>query len=1050
MNAAPRSTLRIFTFTALVFFGTLTLAGSLVAAAEQARREEARRSATELAVSYGKRLEHDLTRAIDTTFAIAAIVRQRGGSPDEFAALASELLRLEDRRLATLQLAPAGVVREVVPLAGNEGAIGEDLFADPARRSAALDAVDQRRIVLTGPIELREGGHGLVGRLPIFLPDEQGLERFWGFAIAVVRVEALLTHLGLERGTLGAYPISITLRTAAGPSPRTLLATPRLARTLTTVPLEVADATLHLSLGPTPGKVAGSLPLEVTLAVSFAALAASLVFVLARRRALLSRQVHERTAALQETNSRLVQEIAERERIDRELRRISRLHAVLTGTNEAIARIHDRGELLGRVCRLATEHGAVETAWIGLQEAEVLRGVASAGPMVELCEMFPPTEAERAELRAGRSVKCEPERDEGPARNRAIKAAGFRSGLLLPLRSDGALLGVISLLSRREEGFHLSELTLFQELAADLSFALVSLEQAERRLVAEEKLRKLSRAVEQSASAVMITDIQGRIEYVNPRFTRITGWQSHEVVGETPRLLRAPQTPPETHRRLWETVKSGFEWHGELHNRRKNGELYWCLQTISPLKDERGAVTHFVAITEDISERKEAESQIRHLAFYDPLTGLPNRRLFRDRLSQAIAHAQRDDDGLAVLSLDLDRFKTVNDSLGHPAGDALLQRVAERLAPELEPGDTLARLGGDEFALVPTGVKRPEEAAKLARALLERLAAPVIIEGRELYAGASVGITLYPHDGAELDTLLRNADLALYRAKDEGGGCWRFFTADQNTATQKRMMLENTLRGGIERGELIVHYQPQVELATGRICGAEALVRWVHPTLGMVAPNDFIPLAEETGLIVPLGTWVLREACRAAQRWPSSRGIAPIVAVNVAARQLREPGFADLVARALAESGLPASRLELELTESAVMDRPDEALTMLRALHVLGVRLSIDDFGTGVSSLARLKALPFHVIKIDRSFVDDVVLDPGDRAIVSAIIALGHSLGLEVLAEGVETEGQLQLFEALGGDLVQGWLVGKAMPDDELVRLLERSVDGLPRFLSTG
>lgn len=1046
MQDAPRSTLRVLTFTTLVFCGTLTLAGGLVAAAEQGRREQARRAATELASSYAQRLEHDITRSLDTTYAIAALVRQRGGTPEEFGALAAELLRLEDQRLASLQLAPAGVVREVFPLAGNEAAVGHDVFADPERRAAALLAVEQRRLVLTGPVELRQGGRGLIGRLPIFLPDEHREEHFWGFAIAVIRVEELLAGSGLKQARVGQHPVEVLLQTSTGGDARPLGRGPRLDVALTSVAVEVIDATLRLRLGPAPAKGPGSLPLEIVLAVSFAGFAAALVYVLARRRAVLARQVGERTAALQETNDRLVQEIAERERIDRELRRLSRLHAVLTGTNEVIARVHDRVELLGRVCRIATEHGAADTAWITLFQGDEARGVASAGPFVELCERHPPTEHERAELRAGRTVLCETAEGE---RCRALQAAGFRSALLLPLRSEGALLGALQLLSRREEGFHLSELTLFSELAADLSFALVTLAQDDRRRIAEEKLRKLSRAVEQSASAVMITDIDGRIEYVNPRFTKITGWTSHEVVGETPRLLRAPQTPAETHRRLWETVKAGFDWQGELHNKRKNGELYWCLQTISPLKDEHGAITHFVAITEDISQRKEAESQIRHLAFYDPLTGLPNRRLFRDRLSQALAHAQRDGAGLAVLTLDLDRFKTVNDSLGHPAGDALLQKVTERISPELEPGDTLARLGGDEFALVRTGIQRPEEAAKLARALLERLAAPMEIEGRELYAGASVGITLYPHDGAELDTLLRNADLALYRAKDEGGGCWRFFTADQNTVTQKRLTLENTLRGGIDRHELVVHYQPQVELSTGRIAGAEALVRWVHPTLGMVSPADFIPLAEETGLIVPLGTWVLREACRAAQAWPSSRGIAPTVAVNVAARQLREPGFAELVARVLAETGLPAGRLELELTESAVLDRPDEALATLQALHTLGVRLSIDDFGTGVSSLARLKALPFHVIKIDRSFVADVVLDPGDRAIVSAIVALGHSLGLEVLAEGVETDGQLQIFEALGGDLVQGWLVGRAVPDEELVRFLERAVDGLPRFVGT-
>ena len=469
-------------------------------------------------------------------------------------------------------------------------------------------------------------------------------------------------------------------------------------------------------------------------------------------------------------------------------------------------------------------------------------------------------------------------------------------------------------------------------------------------------------------------------------------------------------------------------------------DVHGNLRTISvsgrPIFDEQGNFQGYRGTGRDITEQKQVEEKIRHMAHHDALTQLPNRVLLHDRIGQAIAQAQRNDQAMALLFIDLDRFKTVNDSLGHPVGDKLLQVVAGRLLACTRASDTVARIGGDEFVVLLGDLDRPEAARHVAQKVLDSLSEPVTVDGHELKITPSVGICAYPHDGQDVETLMRNADIAMYHAKQMGRNNFQFFTQIMNDVAQQRLLLENDLRYAVERGEFILHYQPQLDLKTGGIVGFEALVRWRHPQRGMVAPSEFIPAAEETGLIGPIGEWVLREACTQARAWQKAGHPQLQVAVNCSAKQFQHEGFVETVGRILRETGMPAARLELEITESVIIHHSEEVNARFQALEDMGVRISIDDFGTGYSSLSYLKRLAIHQLKIDQSFVRDISSDPDDAAIVSAIIAIAHSLDLDVVAEGVETAEQLAFLRSLGCDSAQGYFFSRPVPADEFEKLM--------------
>lgn len=552
----------------------------------------------------------------------------------------------------------------------------------------------------------------------------------------------------------------------------------------------------------------------------------------------------------------------------------------------------------------------------------------------------------------------------------------------------------------------------------------------------------LAASVFESQQGIVLTNADNVIIRVNKAFVEITGYSSDEVIGVDPRLLKSGRHAPDFYQAMWQSIQSTGKWQGEIWNRRKTGEIYPEWLSITSVKND-GVVTHYIGTMTDISEYKTAEAQIHQLAFYDPLTGLPNRRLLLERLQHGIDMCAREDKLMAVMMLDLDNFKPVNDSLGHLAGDELLQQVAARLLECLRNADMVARLGGDEFTVLLENISHTDDAAFVAENIIIELSKPfyLILEHKEVHIGVSIGISLYGQHGTTPQLLMDHADAALYKAKDSGRNCFAYFSEDLTIAARKRIELESRLRLVIEREELLVYYQAQVDIATDKIIGAEALIRWQQPIDGFTSPGQFIDFAEETGFIATIGAWILRETCRQGKQWLDA-GLPPLVlAVNVSPHQFRHNDMVGLVANVLKETGFPAHCLELELTESGLMDNHDRTRLILDNLCRLGVRLAIDDFGTGYSSLAYLKHFPVSTLKIDKSFIDDIPHKQDDMAIAATIIAMGHTLGFKILAEGVETQEQLAFLQEKGCDGYQGYIKSQPLPALEFEQLLRSSSD---------
>lgn len=550
------------------------------------------------------------------------------------------------------------------------------------------------------------------------------------------------------------------------------------------------------------------------------------------------------------------------------------------------------------------------------------------------------------------------------------------------------------------------------------------------------KLRQLSMVIEQSPESIIITDPAPRILYVNDAFLATTGYSPEEVLGHNPSMLNKGLTPKETYAEMWSCLGRGEVWRGEFHNTRKDGSTYLELATIAPIKDEAGVVTHFVAVKEDITERKQSEALLHRLAYYDALTELPNRALLHDRIAQAIRSSGRSETYGLLMLLDIDRFQSLNDTLGHAAGDRLLRAVAARLRASVREDDTVARHGDDDFAILvsyvgDSGEEALAHAEQIVRQVQGALQQPYRLGDTERdvhYVTLSCGISLFYDRESTLESLLKQAEVALYRAKQDGRGNVRFFSPDMQAVADARMRMEAGLHEAIEAGSLRVFYQPQVD-RDGRLVGAEALVRWPLADGSMVSPAEFIPLAEDTGLIVPLGLWVLRTACAQLARWQADERTRHLtIAVNVSPRQFHQADFGAGVKQMVSAAGVDPSLLKLELTESAILNNLDDTVVRMNQLRESGIRFALDDFGTGYSSLSYLKRLPFAQLKIDQSFVRDMAEDEGSAAIVLAILSMGKALGLEIVAEGVETPAQREFLRRNGCAFYQGYLFGKPMP----------------------
>ncbi|RDH81304.1 MAG: hypothetical protein DIZ80_14480 [endosymbiont of Galathealinum brachiosum] len=549
------------------------------------------------------------------------------------------------------------------------------------------------------------------------------------------------------------------------------------------------------------------------------------------------------------------------------------------------------------------------------------------------------------------------------------------------------------------------------------------------------KLKMLSSAVEQSGSMVVITDQDANIEYANPKICSVTEYTKDELLNKNARIFQPEDIDMQVVNDLWERINLGQEWQGEMQLRKKDGGKIWVLMSVSSITNEQSKITHFVTVFEDVSQLKEAHLRMEELAYVDSLTGLANRILFRDRLEQVLKGLKRTEATAALLYLDLDEFKRINDSLGHDVGDAVLMKVAETLRQCVRYQDTVARMGGDEFVILLTDIDGMSGASSVARKIMNKMSDPIQLLKKEILITPSIGITLAPVDSLNADILLKNADMAMYKAKSSGRNNYQFFTEEMNTQIVDHLTIENDLRHALDTDQLYIKYQPKCDIKTKDLVGVEALIRWNHPEKGELSPEYFIPIAETAGLMVKLGKWVLRTACKEIKNL-ENQGMRDLeLAVNLSTRQFRDPYLLETIQNILSETDFKAVNLELEITETTLMEQIDHAIELLDQIKALGISLTIDDFGTGYSSLNYLKRLPIDTLKIDKDFISDIPNDKDDMEISAAVIAMAHKLGLKVVAEGVSTEEHWAFLEKNNCDIAQGYLMGKPMLTDELVKL---------------
>jgi diguanylate cyclase (GGDEF)-like protein/PAS domain S-box-containing protein len=837
----------------LVFLLAAMLSAGLIWHQERQRMAHARAEVYTLAQDRAKAVREQLDRALSAIYAMAALVQQGRGQVDNFDAVATRMLPFYPG-VSVLILAPGGVIRNAVPLAGNEKAIGLDLLKDPVMRQEAQRARSTGQLTLAGPLELRQGGLGLVARLPIYLDNAQGTPEFWGFTNVVMRFPQTLesAHLPslLQRGLdYKLWRVNPETRQTQ------IIAESQSAPLIEPVDkgFEVPNGAWTLSVAPRLGwGDRAGLAGKTFIGLLFSWLLAYLAKLLTRQRAYkinLEQQVTERTAEIQASERQL------------------------SATLDAIPDLLFEMDLNGRYL---------------------------------LCH--------------------------------SPRAADL---LAAPVQT---LLG-----------------------------------------------KTVSEVLPPAAAEVVLQALK----------------QAHEL---------------------------GLA-HGQQFELASPDQDRWFELSVARKAVSAGQEPRFIVISREITERKQAEKDIQKLAYFDALTNLPNRSLLNDRIRHALSEADRRQESLALMFLDLDHFKNINDTLGHGVGDQLLVALAARMQSVVREQDTVARLGGDEFILLlpDTGAKG---AARVAQKLLQTVSLPVQIGPHELTVTPSMGIAQYPRDGDDLETLSRRADIAMYRAKQSGRNGYQFYTTEMQLTTDRALQIENALRRALERDQLRLHYQPQLSLSTNRIVGVEALLRWQHPELGQVAPAEFIAIAEASGQIQSIGEWVLRTAALQAKQWRDLGLASMTMSVNLSAVQFRHPDLPELVARILAEAQLPPQFLELELTEGVALHDPLGAIAVMQRMHQQGVKISIDDFGTGYSSLSYLKRFHACQVKIDQSFVRDITDDPEDLAIVNAIISMAHSLGMNTVAEGVETQAQLTLLRAQGCDEVQGYFFCRPQPPEELVAFL--------------
>lgn len=972
-KAIPLLYRRPKTLAFVVLLVGLLVSASVIYALEQNRREARRATVAHSVTNHLYLIRSSLDQAMTVNYSMATLVRLTNGTAHRFEDAARELLPYFGA-VSHVALSPGGVITYVYPLKGNEKSVGFNPLNDPVQGKQTRRALETGKMTLAAPVDLVQGGLGAVARLPIYLDTANGPE-FWGFSSTIIRINKLLEQANFSQLNQDEFAYQLwSNNTDSGAKDLIISNQAELLDYPVEKTIEVPNGSWSLAIQP----ISGWTNVWQLIAESFIGI---LLSFLCAYLSCLMVKLQLRKITLQDAVAQQTKEVME-----------ARAH--LQATLDAIPDLLFDVDLDGVIHTFHTNRPDL----LMIPPQEFLgKNFHQFMPLI-VAEIIDSALYEALET-------------------------GISNGKCYSLDVP--------------QGTRTFELSVSRKTCQGTPrFILLARDITERRL-AEAELRVAATAFE-AREGMMITDPQGIILRVNKAFTDVTGYTADEVIGKNPRVLASGRHDKPFYEQMWNDITIQGSWRGEIWNRRRSGDIFPEWLTITAVKNEHGRITHYVSTLTDISELKQNEERIHNLAFFDPLTHLPNRRLLQDRLEHALVTCLRQNCLGALLFIDLDDFKTLNDNRGHHVGDLLLVAVANRLRHCLREQDTVARLGGDEFVVVVEGldIARNEaviHAQQVAEKILLNLNQVYDLEGQEYFNTPSIGICMFGEAQVTTDEILKQADQAMYHAKAAGRNTFRFFDPEMQAAAAQRFSLQQEIRDALQHDQFQLFYQPQINSA-GKITGAEALIRWVHPQRGMVSPMDFIPVAEDSGLIIPLGNWIVEAACKQLVAWSNNPETLDLsIAINVSARQFQQPNFVEQTLSIIHKTGADPRHIKLELTESMLVENQQDIITKMTALREQGIKFSLDDFGTGYSSLSYLKRLPINELKIDKSFVKDVLDDANDASIARMIIRLAQSMELTVIAEGVETREQRDWLESEGCFKYQGYFFGRPVPAEQLV-----------------
>lgn len=972
-----------FFVTVLVTVLTGAASYSLIDYLAEQRKQQQQLLLSDQMYSYASAIEQELVSTASAAYAIASWLKLQGGNFELFERYAAEIFPYYPH-ITAISVAPAGIISAVYPASGAQNLLGHNIFDDPQQRHAALRIMQSQRVQLAGPYQLVQGGTGVIGRLPVYLTND-GTESFWGFVNITFHLQKMTSLAQLQQLPVRGIHYALLQQDLTAGSEQ-LIVSSNQALPEHSIKTTILPGSANWSLYLYPGRGwhnNNTFYRQATLGSLFTLLMAMLSFLLMQtldRKKQLSLLVANKTRDLHTQLARHRSFIIASNTASWEYDLVS--HQLSCSPEYFVMLGLPRPEQ-------DTSCGSLEILWQDLlHPSDLATATQTFTDYLQHHDNRLYESTFRMRHQAGHWVWI-------LSRGRSIVSEGERR-LMVGTHID---------ITERKEN--------------------------------ELKLQLLARLFEQSAEGLVITNDQQQIVQVNQAFCQISGYQAAEVLGKDPRLLSSGRHDKSFYKAMWQAINYSGSWKGEIWNRRKDGSIYPEWLSISKIDGLEPGETYYVGLFSDISQYKEDEAQIRFLAEFDVLTSLPNRMRLIDRTEQAIAHCKRTQQSLAMIVIDVDRFKQINDSLGHQAGDQLLVQLAGRLQAFCLTQDTLSRLSSDEFALLKLDCDAASATA-LAEQILPEILKPCLVQGHELVLSASIGIALFAEDGQNFHELYKHADIAMYQAKELGRNTYCFFTAQMQKYHTRHLTLENALRRAIERNELQLAYQPQLSLYHQQLIGFEVLLRWHHPELGFISPAEFIPLAERTGLIIPIGEWVLNSALAQLANWRAAGKTELTVAINLSPLQFRQADLLFKLEQLLNQYQVPARVVELEITESAMMEDPAEAARLIEQFSNKGCKIAIDDFGTGYSSLSYLKRFALSKLKIDQSFIRDLLTDADDKAIVSAIISMASSLDLSTIAEGVETAEQQAMLQQLGCDDIQGYYYSKPLSAADATAFIAR------------